>query len=123
MVTKRIGQTLKVGSRKFKITKSSVDAAAPLEKRYILWDSTLQGFGLCIAPSGLKTFILRYRARHRFAPKRFINLGRYGPVTAEEARRKATQILGEVADGKDPAFESQQANLLAITFADACDRF
>ena len=100
-----------------------MDATVPLEKRYALWDSMLLGFGLCIAPSGLKTFVLRYRARHRFAPKRFINLGRYGPVTAEEARRKATQILGEVADGKDPAFESQQANLLAITFADACDRF
>jgi integrase len=100
-----------------------VDAAAPLEKRYVLWDTALQGFGLCIAPSGLKTFVLRYRARHRFAPKRFINLGKYGPVTAEEARRKATQYLGEVADGKDPAFETQQANLTAITFADACDRF
>ena len=95
----------------------------PREKRYCLWDSSLQGFGLCVATSGLKTFILRYRARHRFAPKRFIKLGNFGPVTPDEARRKATQILGEVANGKDPAFETQQANLTAITFADACDRF
>ena len=91
-----------------------MDAAAPLEKRYALWDSALPGFGLCVATTGLKTFILRYRAKHRFAPKRHVTLGRYGPLTAEEARRKATQILGQVADGKDPAFDVQQANLPAI---------
>lgn len=88
-----------------------------------MWDSVLPGFGLCVAPSGLKTFILRYRARHPLAPKRFVKLGNYGPVTPDDARRKAVQILGQVAEGKDPAFESIQANLMAISFADACDRF
>ena len=123
MVTKRKGRTLKAGIQGFKISKSTVDAALPKDTRYILWDSSTPGLGLSVAPSGLKTFILRYRARHRFAPKRFIKLGSYGPVTPEEARRKATQILGLVADGKDPAFETKHANLAAITFASTCDRF
>lgn len=106
-----------------KISKATVDAAGTKEKRYILWDVSLHGFGLCVAPSGLKTFVLRYRARHKFAPKRFINLGKYGPITPDEARRKATALLGRVANGEDPAFEAKQANLAAITIADACGRF
>ncbi len=106
-----------------KISKAAVDAAGTREKRYILWDISLHGFGLCVAPSGLKTFVLRYRARHKFAPKRFINLGKYGPITPDEARRKATALLGRVANGEDPAFEAKQADLAAITIADACGRF
>jgi integrase len=106
-----------------KISKSTVDAAKPSANRYILWDITIPGFGLRVASSGLKTFVLRYRSRHKFAQKRFVLLGRFGPVTAEEARRRATEILGQVASGGDPAFERQKANQAALTFGDACDRF
>lgn len=52
-----------------------------------------------------------------------MKLGQLGPITPEDARRKATEILGQVASGKDPAFEKSHANKTAITFGDACDRF
>jgi integrase len=106
-----------------RISKSTVDAAQPEEIRYTLWDVALPGFGLSVSPNGLKTFVLRYRAKHRFAPKRFVKLGHYGPLNPEEARRSATEILGKVAGGNDPAFDNTQAHKAAITFGDACDRF
>jgi integrase len=106
-----------------KISKSTVDAAKPEPKRYALWDTALPGFGLTVSHNGLKTFVLRYRAKHKFAPKRFVKLGQFGPISPEEARRMATEILGQVASGNDPAFEKIQADKAAITFGDVCDRF
>lgn len=44
------------------LTKRIVDAARPDHERYHVWDSELSGFGLRIAPTGVKTFIIKYRA-------------------------------------------------------------
>jgi integrase len=88
-----------------RITKRTIDAAAPGASRYELWDADLKGFGLRVEPSGAKSFIVRYRAGAggRSAPKRFVSLGRYGHLTPEEARRMAREVLGAAAQGEDPA--------------------
>jgi len=95
-----------------KLTKRTVDAATPQPGRYIVWDSELKGFALRVAPSGTKTYILRYRPRGsgRAGPRRFIVLGRHGAITPDEARAQAKTILGAVAAGKDPAKERSQTN-------------
>jgi integrase len=124
MVTKlKVSRILKVVRKGIKISKASVDACQPEAKRFTVWDTALSGFGLCVSPSGLKTFVLRYRARHKFAPKRFIKLGRYGAISPDEARRMAIEVLGKVAGGNDPAHETSLANASAITFGEACDKF
>ncbi|WP_333605860.1 tyrosine-type recombinase/integrase [Novosphingobium sp.] len=89
------------------LTKRVVDASPPREKRYHLWDSELRGFGLRIEPSGIKTFLAKYRAEGggRRAPERRVTIGRYGALTPEEARRQARRILGGAATGVDPAAE------------------
>lgn len=89
------------------LTKRVVDASPPKEKRYHLWDSELRGFGLRIEPSGIKTFLAKYRAEGggRRAPERRVTIGRYGALTPEEARRQARRILGGAATGADPAAE------------------
>lgn len=87
------------------LTKRTVDAAHPADKRYHIWDCELRGFGLRIEPSGIKTFVAKYRVGGggRSAPQRIQTVGRFGTLTAEEARRKAKVILGSVAAGADPA--------------------
>ena len=87
------------------LTKRTVDAAHPTDKRYHIWDTDLRGFGLRIEPSGVKTFVTKYRVHGggRNAPQRIQTVGRYGNLTPEEARRKAKVILGSVAAGADPA--------------------
>ncbi|WP_158809359.1 site-specific integrase [Beijerinckia sp. L45] len=107
-----------------KLTRRSVDSAAPQPGRYFLWDSELKGFALRVAESGTKTYVVRYRPRGigRGAPKRFVVLGRHGPVTPEEARARAKAILGAVAAGQDPALQAAHP-ALAITLNDLVDTF
>jgi Arm DNA-binding domain len=95
-----------------KLTKRTVDAAAPRPGRYHVWDTELKGFALRVAESGTKTYILRYRPRGtgRAGPRRFMVLGRHGAITPDEARDQAKAILGAVAAGRDPAKERVPAN-------------
>lgn len=89
------------------LTKRTVDGCAPSDKRYDVWDSQVPGFGLRVGTSGVKTFVVRYRADGggRTAPRRYVTVGRYGAVTVEQARKKAQQILAEATVGDDPAMK------------------
>ncbi|MBM3553775.1 MAG: site-specific integrase [Alphaproteobacteria bacterium] len=102
-----------------KLTKRTVDAAAPEAERYILWDSALKGFGLRIEPSGTKTFLVRYRAAGR---KRFVAVGRFGQLTPEQARGLAQETLADVRRGRDPADERRRERA-ALSVADLAARF
>jgi integrase len=109
-------------ARCLKLTKRVVDAAARAGGRYVLWDSALRGFGVVVSPSGTKTFIVRYRPKRRSGPKRYVTLGRYGPVTVERARDKALKILGAVANGDDPAANLAE-DKMSVTVAEAVENF
>ena len=50
-----------------RITKTSVDAAQPEPKDWMLWDDRLGGFGLKVTPAGSKVYILQYRMGGRGA--------------------------------------------------------
>ena len=98
-----------------KLTKRSVDNAEPAVKRYLIWDTELKGFALRVAPSGTKTYILRYRPRRQGqgAPKRFVVLGRHGIIAPDQARDRAKTILGAVASGLDPAKDRAEPQVAA----------
>ena len=85
--------------------KRAVDAAEPTASRYELFDTKLKGFGLRVAPSGEKTWIVMYRAGDggRTAPKRRVTIGKTGTLTPEEARAVAHKILAKAKLGADPA--------------------
>lgn len=89
------------------ITKRVIDAADSAPKRYDIWDSQVSGFGVRIGLTGIKTFVVRYRAEGggRNAPKRYVTVGRYGALTVEQARKKAKELLAAVTVGNDPAAE------------------
>jgi integrase len=91
------------------LTKTVVDAAERTGKRYHIWDSEYAGFGLRVEPTGAKTFIAKYRANGggRAATQRVVTIGRFGTVTADQARKQAKKILGGAAVGDDPAAEIQ----------------
>ena len=46
-----------------RITKRTVDALKPGLKDTDYWDDQLPGFGLRIKPSGMKSYVIRYRTR------------------------------------------------------------
>ena len=86
------------------LTARTVDTLQPRDSPYIAWDDRLTGFGVRVHPSGLRSYLVNYRAgdRGRKAPNRRIVIGRHGLVTADQARRRAREILGRVALGEDP---------------------
>lgn len=111
-------------SEPVKLTKRSVDATQPGEKRYIVWDSELKGFGLRVLPSGVKTYIVIYRAGGggRNAPQREFTIGRHGPITPDAARAEANRLLGRVRLGGDPADDRSNARA-ELLIADLCDLY
>ena len=105
-----------------RITKRSVDAAvAPgsAEPDRFLWDTEVKGFGLRVKPSGVKSYVLKYRIGSR---TRRLTIGQHGPLwTTEEARRRALELLRRVREGRDPAAEKAEALLQDLTVAALAD--
>jgi integrase len=102
-----------------KLNQTFVKGLTRSESEYIVFDKELRGFGVRVAPSGRKTFIVQYRAGGR---TRRVKLGVYGSVTVEQARIEAKKRLGEIAAGENPA-ETIRINRRAPTVAALCDRF
>jgi integrase len=104
-----------------KLTKRTIDASHPKATGDLfVWDDELAGYGLRVKPSGAKSFVLQYR--NRSARSRRITLGRYGVLTADQARQLARDALAEVARGCDPA-ERRAADREALTVAELCAEY
>jgi len=86
-----------------KLTKRFIDSIDVPEEdgQIFVRDTALPGFGMRIT-RGMKTFILERRIRGR---SRRITIGPYGPLTVDDARDKAERMIGQIADGQDPAQE------------------
>ena len=84
-----------------------------------IWDDDLAGFGLRVRASGSAMFVVQYKVAGR---TRRITLGRTAVVKAEEARRQAKAILGDVAKGIDPA-EARDTRKADITVGELCDLY
>ncbi len=109
------------------LTKRTVDAAAADAGRYVIWDDTLKGFGLRVDPTNgkgeaRKTFIIRYRAGGgRAGTLRQQNVGRYGTVTVDQARKIARALLGAAQAGGDPIGAAKEKRKAGITVGEVCD--
>ncbi|WP_397592098.1 Arm DNA-binding domain-containing protein [Sphingorhabdus sp.] len=102
-----------------KITKRAVEAAAPREKEYYIWDEDIPGLGLRVLPSGRRQYIVQYRAGRR---SRRISLGPSTILTTEQARSRALAILADARGGKDPAAD-REAYRNALLLKDLVERF
>src|SRR6267142_1163513 len=98
-----------------KIRKLAPEANGRVE----VWDARVPAFGIRVAPTGSKSFVLLYR--HKGRPRR-MTIGRYPVVSLAEARRRAIEALGEVARGVDP--QAQKAvKKHGIRFDETVDMF
>jgi integrase len=102
-----------------KLSKRTIDALKPQDGDYFVWDEELKNFGVRVLPSGQKTFLVQYRNGGR---TRRVKLGRYGALTADEGRKEAQRVLGEVAKGENPA-EAISTYRRASSMAKVCERF
>ena len=102
-----------------KITKRIVDALSPpaVGEAYT-WDTELRGFGIRFLPSGVGTYLIRYRNARAQARK--MVLGRVGTLTPDEARSLARERLAAVAKGEDPS-ANRRAARQGVTVRELCD--
>lgn len=107
-----------------KLNKRTIDGIRRPAQPAFYFDADLKGFGLKVMPSGVKTFLVEYRpgAGGRSTPKRRLTLGRFGALTADEARDLAKSALGKVHAGDDPANDRAKARA-ELTFDKVCDLY
>ena len=107
-----------------RLSLSVVNGAKPREKDYFLWDADLKGFGLKVCAGGRKSYVCKYRVgTGRGSPTRRMTIGAHGsPWTPDAARKEAAKILGQVAQGADPA-KVKQADKAVLTVSELCDRY
>lgn len=103
-----------------RLSKRTVDGLEARAKEYFVWDEELRGFGLRVAPSGRKGYIVQYRDGG--GRTRRLRLGLHGVVTAEEARKDARDKLAAVSKGQNPSEEIRRRRT-APTVAELCERF
>ena len=72
-----------------------------------------------IYPSGKRSYLIQYRADGR---SRRAKLGLHGHLTCEQARKGAMALLGQVAQGEDPA-EERATRRAAMTVKELCGRY
>ncbi len=107
-----------------KLTKRLVEAMRiPSGAREAFaWDTELPGFGIRILPSGIRTFLIQYRPTNSRRTRRY-KIGRFGPLTVDQARSKARAELARVAtQGADPSAERGTARA-AMTVNDLAARY
>ena len=104
-----------------KLTKSVVDRlTAPATGQAFYRDSELKGFALRVTAGGAKSFVMEKRIEGKV---RRLTVARVGELTAEQARKKAQGLLGQVAMGINPIAEREKARLQAVTLEQAFAEF
>lgn len=99
-----------------RITKSLVDR---LKSGCTAWDDDCRGFGVRRQVRDA-SYILKVRIHGR---QRFLTIGKHGaPWTPETARTRARRLLGEIAEGKDPA-TVRDAQRAVPNFKEFSDRY
>ncbi len=100
-----------------RIAKTSIDAAQPGARDRLLWDERLPGFGCKITPKGSKVFVYQYRLGGRGSLVRRYTIGKFGQITAEQARREAEILALKVAQGVDPQRVKVETARIAVNLA------
>lgn len=80
------------------------------QKRY--YDDKLKGFGVRVTSGGAKTFFVEKLVKRKL---RRMKIGRYGELTAEQARKQAQILLGQIASGLDPLAEKRAEKMRQVT--------
>ena len=73
-----------------------IAAARPREKKYDLWDDAISGLGVCIYPSGVRSFFLRRQLPG--GRVRRVTLGSADRMSVPQARQEARRTLPTLLD-------------------------
>jgi integrase len=104
-----------------KLTKTAVEQAPIPEAGQAFYrDDQLKGFALRVTASGAKSFVVEKRINRKVKRK---TLGRFGELTAEQARKEAQKFLGQVASGRDPISEQKAQIVESVTLREVFELY
>lgn len=104
-VIKRSSKVLKLTNAKVSKLEAPSVLAGP-NARFVYFDSEVKGFGVVVFPSGTKTYI----AERRVAGKKCrVKIDSIDKLSAEDARKRAQEILVDMNKGINPTKEKKQA--------------
>ncbi len=83
-----------------KLTIRSVKNLEPGDRDYFVSDSVLQNFCVKVTKAGRKIFNLNYR--DAAGKQRRLRIGDFEAITPDDARTKARQVVGRIAEGSYP---------------------
>ena len=101
------------------ISRRTVEALPVGEREAVFWDHELSGFGVRVYPSGTKVYMVQTRSGGK---SRRVTIGRHGVLSAEQARRKAAQVIASIKSGGEPA-RPQSWPDAGPTIAEVADRY
>ncbi|MGH6774579.1 tyrosine-type recombinase/integrase [Brucella tritici] len=106
-----------------KINQKTVKAIMTPEKTTFYFDETLAGFGMKVAPTGTKSWIVEYRpgAGGRSVTKKRMRIGGM-ELSPDQARTAAEKVLASVSLGGNPAAD-RAGERAALSVAEIADRF
>ena len=73
-----------------KFTKCGFDASTAGDSDAVCWDGELTGFGVHVRESGRKNYVVQTRVAGKLP---WFTIGQHGPITLEEVRAVALEIL------------------------------
>ncbi|HAT8273944.1 TPA: DUF4102 domain-containing protein, partial [Legionella pneumophila] len=89
---------------------SSIKTGQSAQKKY--YEDNLKGFGIRVTSGGTKSFFVEKLIKRKLCR---ITIGRYPEISPDMARKKATELLGQIAMGKDPVAEKRADSMKEIT--------
>ncbi len=103
------------------ISRRTVESLPAGERETVFWDRELSGFGVRVYPSGSKVYLAQTRADGK---SRRVTLGRHGLISADQARRKAAQLIADIKAGNEPGLGNGAARRAAgPTVAEVAERY
>ena len=103
-----------------KISKATVDRLLyKTTGQVVYWDSALKGFGMRIGQN-TKAFIVQKKIAGKTVR---VTIGIYGQITAEQARKQALVVLGEMTMGKNPVDKKIQDKARSVTLKEVFEDF
>ena len=93
-----------------------IAAARTRRTKYCVWDEGISGLGVCIHPSGVRSFVLRRRLPD--GRVRSVTLGRVGRMSVPEARHQARRTLAEWLEDPRPRRGPRYPGLPMTDFAE-----
>jgi integrase len=86
-----------------KITKKTINALAPMDRPYTVWDTVIKGFGVKVMPNGGMSYIVQFRLGKGRAAKLFKKrIDAVGSISLEKARLRAEAWRDTTSAGTDP---------------------